>query len=83
MSLHTLCCVISIWNFTKVNRFLENHIVHEAKIFRCLVRPYVAESSSVRPSQCQAELSWPPHDVDQAEIPTGSRFLKKDGFVVM
>ena len=30
MSLPVLRCVISIWNFTKVNRFPENNIVHEA-----------------------------------------------------
>ena len=28
--------------FYKVNRFPENHIVHETQIFLCLVRPRVA-----------------------------------------
>ena len=64
-----------------MNRFLENHILHEAQDIPLLGQALRGiESSSARPSQCQPELSWPPNDVDQAETPTGDSFSQEGRF---
>ena len=65
--------------FYKSESFLENHIVHEAQIFLCLVMPYVALRAPLpgHPNASQnlagRQMMWtkPSH-------PRVTRFLKKD-----